>query len=197
MLHCLFFLNKCIKATIKFVGFPNLGLVVQNNRSGWEETNFLLFIHLDNHSQWTQHICTLFATPTPCSAHFTCSTDSGQSWIAFISQSGAEVSFNFDKRWAGNICALTGWWGCEFWRASKSKTCWEIKVHGGHVASRCASVPYINQATRLQQGRPPLNLPVQSSNYPAASTDVKLTPISDRRARDRVRQVCSPLTNCY
>lgn len=75
----------------------NLGLVVHNGRSGWEETNFPLFIHLDNHSQWTQQISMLFATPTPRSARFACSTDGRQSWIAFISQSGAEVSFNFDK----------------------------------------------------------------------------------------------------
>lgn len=95
--------------------------MVHNSHSVWEETNFPLFIHLDNHSQWTQHIRTLFATPTPRSAGFACSTDGRQSWIAFISQSWAEVSFNFDKRWAGNICALSGWWGCETWRASMSK----------------------------------------------------------------------------
>lgn len=179
------------------MGFLNPGLVVHNSRSGWEETNFPLFIHLDNHSQWTQHISTLFATPTPRSARFACSTDGGKSWIAFISQSGAEVSFNFDKRWAGTVCALSGWWGCETWRASMSKTRWEIKVHGGqrepqlrliscyHVASRCSSVLYINQATRLQRGRLPLNFLVQRSNYPAASTGVKLTPISDHTATER------------
>lgn len=96
--------NKCFKATITFVGFPDPAMVFHNSHSGREETNFPLFLHLDNHSQWTQHISTLFATPTPRSARFACSTDGGKTWIAFIGQSGAEVSFNFDKRWAGNIC---------------------------------------------------------------------------------------------
>lgn len=66
------------------------------------------------------------------------------------SASGAEVSFNFDKSWAGKVCALSGQSGCETWRASMSKTCWEMKVHGGqrgqwqgliscyHVAFRCS-----------------------------------------------------------
>lgn len=76
------FWNKCFRAKITFPrrSFPDPRLVVYNGLSGWGETNFLLFIHLDNHTQWTQPLSTLFATLTPWRARFACTTDGGQ-WV--------------------------------------------------------------------------------------------------------------------
>lgn len=100
--------------------FPDPRLVVYNWLSGWGETNFLLIIHPDNHTQWTQLLSTLFATLKPWSAYFACTTDGGQwverarglasAWlpatlagIAFVTHSGTKMSFNLGSK---QLCCL-------------------------------------------------------------------------------------------